>query len=312
MLSGVLVATTVVQALAGIPDPAYSKNMTLYHINPLNVSGIENMDLGDAAGDVFFDITALIGPWVCPSPYGQCDNREVIGPNIGLKKVVVEFDTRHGAYGACNICVNGTDPMNKSRSCKGDEYVCDCKDTSSFPPKAQDCSVQVGFENTTNFFGPKGIGQFCPQRNRTNPSSVCWNGNSAEKLGGLWYSPTTLGKCTQDDKPCSWRLLSVEKTITRDCHLNAWHSVVEKHMEPGCIDSCADSGMGQARNTSSKCWVKCWIDAALGKDAGSSPLKPEDGMSKEALVGAWLAPFASDDPSKGGCPNVPEMSSIIV
>lgn len=314
MLGLVLMVSAVMPfCQAGRPDPAHSANLTLYHINPLNATGIENMDLGNPEGDIFFDMTLVVQPFVCPSPFAGCDNREVLGPSIGLKKVVVELDTRFGYYGACNICVNGSDPRNKSRSCTGDEYVCDCRDISAgFPAPNKECAPKVGREFPEDFFGVKGVGQFCKVAPPGQPGN-CWTGNAAGKMNGTWYSPMTLGKCTEkDDKPCAWRLIEVTKTVTRDCHLNAWHTAVEKEMEPGCLDKCTDSGAGAARNTSSKCWVQCWFETALGKGAGEWPLNTTGGMSVQKLKDAWLAPFMSDDPSKGGCPDVPKTGTFVV
>lgn len=76
-------------------------------------------------------------------------------------------------------------------------------------------------------------------------------------------------------------------------------------MESSCIEGCTDSGIGPARNTSSKCWVKCWMDAALGKGSSTWPLNTTGGMPVQELRDAWVAPFLSDNPSQGGCPNVP-------
>ena len=118
---------------------------TLYHIHPLNHSGIENMDLGDVSGDLFFDMTVLMTPYQCINgvpthPGAICDNREVIGPNIGVSQVLVEMDNRFGPYGTCNICTNGVSPLNTSHKCVGDEYVCDCSG-GTFPPATVRCQA---------------------------------------------------------------------------------------------------------------------------------------------------------------------------
>ena len=41
----------------------------------------------------------------------------------------------------------------------------------------------------------------------------------------------------------------------------------------------------------------------LGPDAGK-PGGAVTGMKQSALLEAWQLPFASDDPQKGGCPDV--------
>ena len=69
-------------------------NLTLYHINPLTYdpSSIANMDLGDLAGDLLFDITTLVNVFPCtsgePIPPGViCDNGETAGHDIGVTGV---------------------------------------------------------------------------------------------------------------------------------------------------------------------------------------------------------------------------------
>merc|ERR1712232_649607 len=140
--------------------------------------------------------------------WNNCDNREVIGPHIGVTKVIVELDTRFGPYGTCNICINGTSPINKTHTCTGDEYVCDCED-GNFPPKSLPCQAKVGMEYPSKFFGSKGIGQFCKMPS-DNPTT-CWTGSAAEKVAGRWFSPLTLGKCGGSNAPCAWRLRKVVK-----------------------------------------------------------------------------------------------------
>jgi hypothetical protein len=292
-------------------DPTHSANMTLYHINPLNISGIENMDLGDDLGDMFFDIMSVLRPYMCPSSmqYNNfaCNNREIIGPEIGVTEVIVEVDTHFGPYGTCNICVNGTSPLNKSHTCTGDEYICDCED-GHFPPKSLPCEAKVGLEYPKDFFGESGIGKFCQF---SHEPSMCWLGSAVEKVGGRWFSPLTLGKCSGGNASCVWRLVKVNKRVARKCQLNSWHTAVESHMEPTCIEGCTDSGIGSARNTSSKCWVKFWMDAAIGKSSSTWPLNATGGMSVRKLRDAWVAPFMSDDPSEGGCPDVPQNLHVV-
>lgn len=137
---------------------------------------------------------------------------------------------------------------------------------------------------------------------------------AAEKFGGAWYSLLELGKCDDTDKPCNWRFVRTEKRVSRECLHNSWHAAVEEHFEPHCMNKCKDSGIGLARNVSSRCWVQCWTAAALGQHAGRWPVRSQMGMSEIDLRNAWLAPFASDDPKQGGCPHLPrdDESSLLV
>ena len=63
-------------------------------------------------------------------------------------------------------------------------------------------------------------------------------------------------------------------------------------------------GAGPGRNTSDPCWITCFYNTALGP-AASKPNAPIGGMPISELLGAWDAPFASDDPEKGGCAAIP-------
>jgi hypothetical protein len=110
-------------------------NLTLYHINELNYTGVTNMNTGDAAGDAFFDLRAMITPMACRDPtahhYGnECDNPEVFADNLGVTKVVIEVDSGFGTYAMCNVCINSSVPMSKPvLPCSDGDYVCVCHDS---------------------------------------------------------------------------------------------------------------------------------------------------------------------------------------
>ena len=57
-------------------------------------------------------------------------------------------------------------------------------------------------------------------------------------------------------------------------------------------------------NTSSPCWIGCFYRTILGAE-GMLPTGAAypGGMPYDALGQAWEAPFASSDPSRGGCPS---------
>ena len=86
------------------------------------------MDVGDAAGDMFFDLhNVIIEPLECPhgasSGHG-CSNPEAVAPNLMVNKLTVEMDSRFSGYAKCNIGVNGTD--GHGNVCKDDTYCCFC------------------------------------------------------------------------------------------------------------------------------------------------------------------------------------------
>ena len=280
---------TLLLHLAALAAAAWS-NLTLYHINPLsrNPAELASMDLGDLAGDLFFDISTITQVFACstgkPTHGVICDNKETHG-DIGVTAVIVEADTSWGPYGTCNICINGTSPLNHSHTCTGSEYVCDCSDSSTFPPKSLPCTAHMGWENTSAFLGASGIGKFCGFGHGVAATAACAGGAAADKLQGIWYSAPAKGECKGgSSSDCHWRFRKVIKRIRRTCHAENFLSAVEKK-DPKCFEAC-----GTPRNTSSVCYAYCFVDAALGKAARTST-DPTGGMSAKELETAWQAPF---------------------
>ena len=207
--------------------------------------------------------------------------------------------TRVGTDATCNICVNGTSPLNRSHHCTGDEYVCDCEDDSRFPPKKVPCNDFVGRQNLSSFLGSGGMGRFCSLSHGPAQLTSCAVGTAADKLQGLWYSTLRSGRCgALNATGCTWRVVEVAKRVRRDCHSGSFFDAVEA-VAPACFAGC-----GGKRNTSSPCWAGCVIDTTLGPQARHSCKDAHKGMTAAALAAAWSRPFDSDDPAKGGCPAV--------
>ena len=148
-------------------------NVTLYHINPLLYSAAPvNMDLGDVAGDLLFEFTQILNKFVCRDKHpvkndtlapnsSACNNKETQGQDLGVTKVLLALSEQsYGPYATCNICINGTSPLNHSHTCAKGEYVCDCEN-DAFPPQKVPCTAAVGHENTTILLGSNGIGRLC-------------------------------------------------------------------------------------------------------------------------------------------------------
>jgi len=275
-------------------------------VNPLTYApgDLADKDLGDLAGDLLFEMSVYMNVFACsvqPVPPGViCDNSEVAGDDIGVTRVVVEVDTNWGPYATCNICVNGTSPLNHSHTCEPTEYVCDCE-TNDFPPDKVPCTKGVGWQNTSAFLGSEGVGKFCRFSKGPGQVTTCAVGTAADKLQGIWFSTLAHGECTAAGTPagCTWRLLSVDKRVQKNCHSDVFLDVVEAHDQSGCFDAC-----GQPRNTSSLCWAGCFVDTTLGSPARNSTSATQLGMRAAELMDAWNRPFESDDPAKGGCPNI--------
>ena len=101
-------------------------------------------------------------------------------------------------------------------------------------------------------------------------------------------------------------LRNIEKVVTKACSDASVYGAVEAHDSIKCFDAC-----GAPRNTSSPCWIGCFYHTILGAE-GMLPTGAAypGGMPYESLAAAWEAPFASSDPSRGGCPAVavPDMT----
>ena len=268
---------------------------SLYHINPLSYdpSKLAQKDTGDLAGDLFFDITTFTNAFACADPHGHhppgviCDNKEVSGHDIGVTKVSVHMDDDWGPYATCNICVNGSSPLNASHACTAGEYVCDCED-GHFPPSWRPCTARVGRENVSDFLGSGGMGRFCGFGSGPSKIGACATAAAADKLQGMWFSMPATGECkgAAPTAGCHWRLKAVVKRIRRDCHSDAFLGAVEQR-NATCFQAC-----GRPRNTSSLCWAGCFVDTALGSAARSS-CDPTGGMTAKELRDAWSAPFES-------------------
>ena len=118
-----------------------------------------------------------------------------------------------------------------------------------------------------------------------------------EKTGGAWYSTFAASENS------AWRVVKVEKVVTKACSDASLYDAIEARDSVKCFDACG--GASSPRNTSSPCWIGCFYRTILGAE-GMLPTgagRP-GGMSYESLAAAWEAPFASSDPSQGGCPAV--------
>lgn len=286
-------------------DPKYAKNITIYHVNPHQLGAKPvNMDSGDAPGDMFFDFhNVIIMPLRCPhgaqSGHG-CSNPEAVAPNLVVNKVNLEIDSRFSEYARCNIGVNGTD--GHGHQCKEGTYCCYCQGTSR--SETVNCNNTLGHENVKEYFGRGGKG--CKSG---SPEWECFLSNLPKKFTdqtpGSWYSSLDQGYCGSENVDnCTWRVVSVEKVVQKSCHNKVFFGAVEKKGS-ACFKACGSD----KTNSSSPCWVNCFYSTVLGADAGK-PGGQVAGMPLQSLIDAWLSPFDSEDPAKGGCPGVPSNSFI--
>lgn len=127
-------------------DPAHSANVTIYHVNERNYSGVpRNMNTADVDGDIYFDLRSRglpleCGPWRNTSFWSRldCDNPEVDDPSqLTITELVLEVDTRFGDYADCNV------------DTETGEYYCECENvpdncTAIQPQGAHACNMSHG------------------------------------------------------------------------------------------------------------------------------------------------------------------------
>lgn len=317
-------AAVVLWALLGPAtaiDPLYAMNITVYHVNPKPYGAKPiNMDTGDAAGDLFFDLAmVLITPLSCPNGAASghdCSNPETISDDLVLNKLVLEVDSRWSSYAMCNIGRNGSDGFN--HTCADDTYCCFCgtpgnwNSTSPLSPLSSlgaemPCNLTVGRENVTGRFNGGGNSSWGHGCKTGQPEYQCFNSNVPKKFHpenpGWWYSSLSTSYCGDDstgEGNCTWRVVEVVKIVNKTCHANAWTGVVQAQ-GVDCFQKCP-----QPTNSSSACWVTCFYETILGPGGGvpGGVVTPETGMPIDTLIKAWQAPFESDDPFRGGCPDL--------
>mmetsp|Transcript_14020 Transcript_14020/g.21225 ORF Transcript_14020/g.21225 Transcript_14020/m.21225 type:complete len:276 (+) Transcript_14020:34-861(+) len=252
------------------------ENITVYHVNPANYSGVANMDTGDAAGDTTFDVMGFMIPEICRNASGHasgfCDNPEVVSDDLVLTKIIVEVKGDYGEYGRCNICLNGTTPMSiPPTKCEIGKYACVCGNFT----KTHECGKKVGKEILTETFA------FKPDPGSSFVSF--WLYNLIHRTQGIWYS--TFAESEGEN----WELVKEIKKVNGTCQKEKFYASVASY-DPQCFQDCP-----QPTNRTSSCVIDCLVHSLLGKDADTKI--STDGLSGEEIIGLWTKAF--DD-----CPNI--------
>lgn len=295
-------ALSLVSCAASQIPSEYAKGLTVYHVNPLSDGAIPiNMDTADAMGDMYFDFRSKVLPIECVPNRTHypldCNNQEVVASDLVITKLELIVDKRFGDYGNCNVCANNT--ASGLKNCTDGQYVCACG------TPAEPCKQSVGYENVTETFGTK-TGCWPGEEDWQ-----CWKNNVVVKTGGLWYSTTASGYCgdgsTPAPKGCTWTVKKVSKVVNKTCSDNIIYKYLETFSDEAtmCFSSCADSGLGPSRNTSSICWIRCFYETLLGPEAGKTFGKVT-GVPREKILKAWEKAFLKE--SEGGCPALPPPS----
>ena len=236
-----------------------------------------------AIGDLFFDLfEVLISPLSCAQgrshrPGHGCTNPEAVATDLVVNKLTLEVDDRYSGYASarpmhsnapalhscaqggndahlslcteCNIGINGTD--QRGHACKSGSYCCFCEDSSGH--KEQPCNQTLGREDLTGHFSHhlKCL-WFLPSY--TCYEEAVFHKISTSQHSAFWYSSLASGYCDAPGSsgPCTWRVVAVDKIVSRKCHTEVFGAVVQATQPSSCLDACGT----QKTNTSSPCWVR--------------------------------------------------------
>jgi len=273
---------SLLAASAAQVDPRHAVNLTLFHEHsPQYTLGLVNQDTGNARGDAYFVLRGLMLPVECAShvPFARfdCNNPEQNSTDNVISQHLVQFDSRWGPYGSCNMKSPGN-------------YSCECGDGWHHTP----CGAAVGRAEVAKRESRYPLGP-------TAEDWQYWRDNLATKLGGSWFSTVEAGKCSgtgsgtgANGGGCTWQLLASPRTIVAKCLEQRVAQAVASY-QPACFEACP-----QPTNASTACVVRCYMATILGPDGGRRTIDPSEGMPISIVTEAWQAAFA--DPEAGGCP----------
>jgi len=266
--------------------PTNPSNITVYHVNQANYSGITNMNTADGAGDAFFDFRFLLEQQKCANKTahtfpGECTNPEMIAHDLVITKVVVAIaDSRYSDYGECNVCINGTVPMtNPPRACVDGTYHCRCGDWGSTNDVCS--NPAVGKQNVKAM-----MNGFARHMLPGSGPPMHWMVNLVERVGGEWYSSLDIGECdNKASKTCAWKLLETVKEVNATCQAaNARKTIENLPGAQKCFAACPSG------STTSLCYTNCYYSALLGDDA-SVAVPSTGGVPGPKITKIWEDAF---------------------
>jgi hypothetical protein len=315
-----------------------TRNITVYRVTPTNLTGVADRDTGDDAGDVFFSLYEAILPVYCPqNPLDSICNitSGVLGNtsrNV-YRQSVLEVDESFGVYSGCNPQADGSvecdvyarQPVcwynmscfgSKSDPSQGHAIGPFCAANASDPAAGtaaaaqfargfgdgicmhDDCACSAAFEEAVGVWPCV----FCkPTDGPPHNDTKLWRqiNRMCQTLDGSWYSTRKAGECPPGKLPgyggCFWREVELKRNVNASCVRTNFLSGLAAH-DGECFAGCG----ADAHNTSSVCWVNCLLAAIDG-----DPQRGTARMTRSEMLAPFASAFASDDPSKGGCPEVP-------
>eukprot|EP01048_Picozoa_sp_COSAG05_P000283 COSAG05_NODE_7_length_42457_cov_58.929152_40_plen_152_part_00 len=107
---------------------------------------------------------------------------------------------------------------------------------------------------------------------------------------GFWYSNLHEGDCDNPDAvACRWKLQKTLVSKNASCVNEMIIKTVLARPNP-CWANCTSAEM---HNRTTDCWIDCFLRTIMA-------------MTSDEVTAPFSTAFTSDDPSKGGCPTVPE------
>jgi hypothetical protein len=184
-------ATVLASALA--LRPLNPMNLTVYHVGLANTTGLSNMNSGDSWGDAEFMVRAAGLGYLCSPASGEanmtydCGDAEQNADGLVVTEFLLEVENKSSEYAECNI--------------EEGVYSCECRNESAPSPHHHHTTIPC-----QNPLGKiKVVDESGFARQLPDPSNPYERSsyryyfyNSAQKLGGLWYSTLETGRC---DRP---------------------------------------------------------------------------------------------------------------
>ena len=267
-------ATTMHAAVAALmlpsalaADPLNPTTLTVVALRPANLPGISNKDTADVGGDVFFWLKdRILHPMHCRRDPSW--GQCASAPMLYDDNVYTWSEVETSTpFGAYSSCnPEPSDPTGKTWSCRSH---------GSGPP-----DTNMGRSDITRF-------------NRSQFDGDIYSPALANMLSnatsGFWYSNLDIGDCdSATAKKCSWKLAKTVSSKNATCVNNMMTEAILARNNP-CFGNCTSA---QLHNHTSDCWIDCFLRTVMA-------------MPVDAITQPFLNSFASEDPSKGGCPTVP-------
>ena len=276
------------------------RDLVLYDVIPeacrhVNDDCFAFKDYGDAAGDAYYAMRALLPPLLCDVCHeeppggdsfcarynyiavGTCYSEQATpGPQVARKiSVQVPADVPFGTYGACNA----------PEGAEGDaicHYECVSEHGEPDPAlgigvqrltRARMCNAEVG-RNITR--------EPAEGRHADAVRALQYDYHLCTRLDGHWYSSGNSSYAGR-----SWRSPTLVKAIDSACQQRVLYETVQQHGGTACWEACPRG----TEDTTDPCYIRCFYENLLGRDADSSSFVEGGGMTAAEIEAAWLRGF---------------------